>query len=110
MKILRYIERVNLLKSTKEKQPNGTYKDTYQGVSSYPIVKKNIRDEISATIYGSNINKMYSISSALGDLEEYLLTKVNNKEDNVSLYYIEYKNSKYKITSVTDNDVVIERL
>lgn len=110
MKILRYIEKVDLLKSTKEKQANGTYIDVFKGISSYPIVKKNLRDEISATIYGSNINKMYSISSPLGDLEDFLLSKVNNKEDNVSLYFIKYKGSKYKITSVTDNDVIIERL
>lgn len=110
MKLIRHIEKVNLLKSSKEKQANGTYIDTFKGISSYPIVKKNLRDEISATIYGSNINKMYSISSPLGDLEEYLLSKVNNKEDNVSLYCIEYKNSKYKITSVTETDIIIDRI
>lgn len=110
MKILKYLEKVNLLKSTKTKQPNGTYKKSFDNLNSYNIVKKNLKDQISATIYGANINKMLSISSPLGDLEKLLLTKVNNEEDNVSLYFIEIDEVKYKIKSVTNYNVIIERL
>ena len=53
---------------------------------------------------------MYNISTALGDLESFLIPKVDNKKDNISLYFIELENSKYKIKSVTSSGIVIERL
>ena len=53
---------------------------------------------------------MYAISTPLGDLEEYLIPKVDNVEDNISLYYIKIGGSKYKIVSVVSNQIKIERL
>lgn len=110
MKLIRYLESVKLLKSSNEKQENGTYIKTFAKINDYKVQVKTLDDEVNATIYGANINKMFSINTPLQDLEEYLLPKVDNVEDNISLYFIEYKNSKYKIVSVTKNEMKIERL
>ena len=110
MKLIRYLKEVKLLKSTPQKQSNGTYVDVYVEIEKYKVQQNTLNDEVSATIYGSNVVKMLSIGTALGDLESFLQEKVNNKEDNISLYFIKIKNSIYKIRSVTDNSVVIERL
>ena len=53
---------------------------------------------------------MWLISTALKDLENYLKTKVDNKEDNLSLYFIILDNTRYKIVSVKDNGIKIERV
>lgn len=110
MKLIRYLENVDLLKSVNEKQPNGNYVKTFNIIDTYRIVKKTLNDQISATIYGADIDKMLSISSPLGNLETLLLSKVNNKEDNISLYFIKIDDVKYKIKSVTNYNVIIERL
>lgn len=110
MKLVRYLKDITLLKSTPEKQSNGTYVDKYKEIANYKVQQNTLNDEVSATIYGSNVVKMLSIGTALGDLETYLQDKVNNKEDNISLYFIRIKNSVYKIKSITDNSVIVERL
>ncbi len=65
---------------------------------------------MSASIYGSNLVNVKRISSPLKDLEKFLLTKVNNKKDNVSKYFIFVNGVIYKIISVTDSRVDIERI
>lgn len=110
MKLVRYLEPAKLLKSVREKQTNGAMIDTYSDIQLYKIQANTLNDEVSATIYGSNVVNMLSISTALGNLEELLQTKINNKKDNISLYFIEYNNSIYKIKSVSDNSIIIERL
>lgn len=69
-----------------------------------------MNDEISASIYGSGLINVKRLSSPLGDLEKYLLEKVNNKKDNVSKYFIFINDVVYKIISVTESRVDIERL
>lgn len=110
MKLVRYLEKVELLKSTNEKQSNGAIVKTFSKIKDYRIQKKKLQDEVSATIYGADINKMWNITSPLKDLEKYLIPKVDNKEDNISLYYIKLDNSKYKIKSVEEDGIVIERI
>ena len=110
MKLVRYLEEVELVKSTNVKQPNGTEVKTFTHIGNYKIQKKRLDDEVSATIYGANITKMWDISTALGDLESYLIPKVENQKDNISLYFIVLKNTRYKINSVKDNSITIERL
>lgn len=110
MKLLRYLKEVNLLKSTNIKQPNGTFKKTFDIINSYKVSIKTLDDEVNATIYGANIEKMKSISTALSDLENYLIPKVDNEEDNISLYFIQIDRTRYKINSVTSNEVKIERV
>lgn len=107
--LLRYLKPITLKKASKNKQANGTYKNTYSDIKTYRVQLQNITDdEISATIYGAKISKMLRLSSPLSDLEEYLLPKVDNKQDNISDYYIEYRNKTYKIVSVSEDRIDIE--
>ena len=53
---------------------------------------------------------MWDISTPLKDLEEYLIPKVDNQEDNISLYFIELEGSRYKINSARINGITIERV
>jgi ABC-type transporter MlaC component len=51
---------------------------------------------------------MLRIKSVRNTLEDYLYTKVNNKEDNISFYYIILNNKKYKIVSVNAKGIDLE--
>ena len=110
MKLLRYLETVGLYKIVKKKQPNGSYINDYELVKSYKVQKQNINDQVSATIYGASITKMFKISTPLLTLEKYLLPKVDNKEDNISLYTIKVDNNMYRIRSVLESGIEIERI
>lgn len=110
MKLIRYLQKAELVKSTNIKQENGTYIKTFTKIKDYQVQEKSLDDEVNATIYGANIVKMLNISSPLGDLEKYLITKVDNKEDNISLYFIKLNNTRYKINSVVKSGVTIERV
>lgn len=108
---LRYLVNVSLKKSNKEKQPNGSYISTYENVKDYKVQKKDLTDdEISASMYGADVIKMYRISSPRKKLEKYLLPKVDNISDNVSKYFVFLDNTKYQIISVKDSWVDISRL
>ena len=107
--LLRYLKKITLKKATKTKQANGTYKNVYEDIQSYNVQMQNLTDdEISATIYGAKINKMLRLTSPLNKLEKYLLPKVDNKQDNISSYYIEQDDKTYKITSVSNDRIDIE--
>lgn len=110
MKLLRYLEEVALYKLTKTKQPNGSYVNDYKLVSKYKVQKQNLNDQVSATIYGANITKMFKISTPLLSLEKYLLPKVDNKEDNISLYTIKINDNMYRIRSVLESGIEVERI
>lgn len=110
MRMIRYLEEVELVKAVEEKQPNGTKIKTFSHIGDYRIQKKSLEDEVSASIYGANITRMWNIASPLGDLEEYLIPKVDNKEDNISLYFIMLGTTRYKINSVKDSGIDIERV
>lgn len=110
MKLIRYLEDAELLKSVNTKQDNGFVTKEFSHVNTHKIQIKTIKDEVNATIYGADIVRMFEISTPLGDLEKYLITKVDNKEDNISLYFIKINNTRYKINSVTQTSITIERL
>lgn len=108
---LRKLRTCILQKSIKEKQANGTYIDKYVDVDCYKISLQELLDEVSANIYGANINKTYRISSPYNKLEFFLSTKlVDNNEDNISKYFIYYNNKRYKIVSVKMRWIDIELL
>lgn len=109
MKLIRNLIEVKLLKAIKTKASNGTYIKTFNYINSYNIEKQDLTDEVSATIYGASIDKMLRISSPLNDLEKYLIPKVENEADNISLYYIQIGNVKYKINSVKESGITLER-
>ena len=106
--LLRYIENAKLKKATKTKQSNGTYIETLEDIKTYRIQEQELNDEISATIYGANVYKMIRIKSVKQELENYLYTKLNNKQDNISFYYIFINNKKYKIVSVNASGIDLE--
>ena len=107
--LLRYLKPITLKKAEKEKQSNGTYKNTYNKIEDYRVQIQDLTDdEVSATIYGASITKMLRLSSPLNKLEQYLLPKVDNKSDNISQYYIFYGDRTYKIVSVSNTRIDIE--
>jgi hypothetical protein len=107
--LLRYLKPTTLHKAEKTKQKNGIYTNSYTKINDYKVQTQNLTDdEVSATIYGANINKMLRLSSPLHELEKYLLPKVDNKTDNISLYYIKYNDKLYKINAVAEDRVDIE--
>lgn len=106
--LLRYLERATLQKATKVAQTNGTYTQTLTNEAIYNVQEQELTDEISASIYGANIYKMIRIKSVKHELEDYLYTKVNNKEDNISNYYIKINNRTYKVKSVSLKGIDLE--
>ena len=106
--LLRYINQATLKKATKTKQTNGTYKETLEDVKKYNVQVQELTDEISASIYGANVYKMIRIKSIRSELEDYLYTKVNNKSDNISNYYVFINKRKYKIVSVNPKGIDLE--
>lgn len=106
--LLRRLEKIALKKVVKTKQSNGSYVETFQKIKDYDIQRQELDDEISANIYGANIVNMLRIKSPLKNLECYLNTKLNNKSDNISQYYIFINEAKYRIKSVNSKGVVIE--
>lgn len=106
--LVRRLETITLKKGTKTKQANGSYLETYEKIKDYQIQKQELDDEISASIYGANIVNMLRIKSPLKDLETFLKTKLNNKADNISQYYIFINDAKYRIKSVNSKGVTIE--
>lgn len=108
---LRKLENCILQSSIKEKQNNGTCKNYYVDIKNYKIELQELTDQVSANIYGANINKTYRIVSPYHELENYLLTKLtSNSEDNISKYFISFKGNRYKIVAVKTGWVDIELL
>lgn len=110
MKQIRYLKNIELLKSSRKKQPNGTYIDDYDVINKYNAQLNQLTDEVSASIYGTDVVKMLSVSTALKDLEKLLMTKLNNKDDNIALYYIRYNNFIYKVMSVSEKSIMVEMI
>lgn len=106
--LLRYLVEAVVYKATIEKQPNGRPMETLIKVRSFGVQEQELDDEISASIYGANIHKMLRIKSPIHTIENYLYQKVNNKEDNISNYYVMIKSRKYKIVSVNSKGVDLE--
>lgn len=106
---LRYSKNAELKKVSKTKQPNGTYIETLDLISSYSIQTQEISDEVSVSMYGADIYKMLRIMSINKELEAYLKPKVNDTNDNITLYCVFIDNIKYKIKSVRENwiDIII---
>lgn len=108
MQLKRLVE-CSLNLKIREKQPNGTYKETGRTlIDNYKVEKEELVDQVSATIYGANVNKTYRLHSNLRKLENYLLEKVNHDEDNVSKYFITIGNDNFKIVAVKKKWIDVE--
>lgn len=99
---LRYLQKCRLIKGSKEKQANGSFKLTYSTIGEYKVQVQKVTDSISATIYGADINRMYRFTSPLKDLETYLADKFNYSDDNVTNYFLEL-DKRYTIIAINDN-------
>ena len=108
MKQLRYLKTIELDKGTTTTQSNGARITAYVKVGDYRIQTQELTDEISASIYGADIDRMYRISSPRYILENYLAGKNNNSDDNVSLYTIVFNRNRYKIRAVKEHWIDIE--
>jgi capsular polysaccharide biosynthesis protein len=94
--------------ATKTKQANGSYVEEYTKVTDYKVILQELVDEVSASMYGANLNKTYRVSSPRETLEIYLQGKLNNTSDNISKYFLFIQDKQYKIVSVKEHWVDIE--
>ena len=107
---LRYLRKVMLKKGNKKIQANGELVLEYETIKNYDVQIQNVEDSVSASMYGSDINKMLRLKSPNKLLENFLISKLNNKEDNISNYYIFLDDSVYKISAVNLYKVDVERI
>ena len=110
MKQLTRLESIKLYRIGKEILPDGDSQETEILVGSYKVVIQELNDNVSATLYGADINKILRISSVNKILEILLKEKLNNTSDNISKYRISYGTSKYKVKDVKSKYIDIERL
>lgn len=99
---LRYLKTIWLDSITRSKAANGSPVITFAHISSHQIQRQEIDDEISASIYGADINNMLRISSPHHELETLLYGKVNLSSDNITNYAIEIDTFVYEIRSVKE--------
>ena len=107
---LRRLKSVKLVKIARVKESNGSYIDSSEDIATFKVMIQELVDEVSASIYGADINKTLRIFSLRGELEYYLNQKANNTSDNISKYLIVINNMKYKIQSVKESWVDIQLL
>ena len=110
MKQLTRLESIKLYRIGKETLPDGDVRETETQIGTYKVVIQELNDNVSATIYGANINKILRISSVNKILEILLKEKLNNTSDNISKYRISYGISKYKVKDAKSRYIDIERL
>lgn len=109
--LIKNLEKATLKKATKTRTNTGNLVNTeYEKIDDFRIQEQVLQDEITSTMYGADVNKMLRIASPLHRLERYLLPKVDNIEDNISNYYLFYKDVQYKIVAVRDYYIDISRL
>ena len=109
--LIKNLEKATLKKGIKERTSTGNLiVDRYEVINDYRIQEQTLQDEVTSTIYGADVNKMLRVASPLHRLERYLLPKVDNIEDNVSDYYLFYKDVQYKIVAVRNYYIDLKRL
>lgn len=108
--LIRYLKPITLKRIIPTKQKNGTYIDDYEEIGKYNVSMQELQSEVDAQIYGADINKMLRLKSPNYELENFLYSKLNNTDDNISKYIIFDNNSKYKIKAVSLFKVDVERL
>lgn len=109
--LIKNLEKCTLKKAIKIKTSTGNIIiSDYEKINDYRIQEQILQDEVTSTIYGSDVNKMKRIASPLHRLETYLLPKVDNIEDNIKDYYIFYKEIQYKIVAVREYFIDMQRI
>lgn len=97
---LRYLEPCWLCLREKTRQDNGAVTETFEMIKRYLIQVQDLYDEVSASIYGADLNKTMRITSPKNVLESFLMDKINFTTDNVTNYAIRKGNFIYEILSV----------
>lgn len=97
---LRYLETCYLCSRKKVRQPNGSITENISQIDSYQVQVQDLYDEVSASIYGADLNKTIRICSPHFSLEKDLLNKINFNADNITNYCIELGRFVYEILSV----------
>ena len=101
MKLTR-LKEIILYRTTKITLPDGERTDSYdEGKSYQAIIQYLMNDRVAVAIYGADIDKIHRICTLHNELENFLISKVRNKEDNVSNYVIKYNGNYYNILKVT---------
>lgn len=88
--------------------PDGERTEQLDEGTSYQALIEYLDDEVAAATYGADITKVQRIGTVHNELENLLLSKVNNSDDNISKYIIEYKNNKFSILRVTPRYIDIK--
>ena len=109
MKQLTRLESIELYRIGKETLPDGDVQETETQIGTYKVVIQELNDNVSATIYGADINKILRISSVNKILEILLKEKLNNTFDNISKYKISYGNNKYKVKDIKTRYIDIKK-
>ena len=107
---LRYLIDVQLDKGSREKQSNGSILVTYEKVDDYKVQLQELTDEVSAAIYGADVERMYRLTSPNNSLERFLFSKVNNTSDNISMYSLLINSVRYKVKVVRRHWIDVEIL
>lgn len=101
MKLTR-LKEIILYRTTKITLPDGERTNSYdEGKSYQAIIQYLMNDRVAVTTYGADIDKIHRICTLHNELENFLISKVRNKEDNVSNYVIKYNGNYYNILKVT---------
>ena len=107
MKLIR-LQNIILYKVTKEPLPDGDRNETLDTGTPYQALIQYLDDEVAVATYGADVSKVNRIATINNELEKLLIPKVNNRDDNISNYIIEYNNNKYSILKVTPRYIDIK--
>ena len=93
MKITR-LEPIELYKSVRTTLPDSQRTESLELVQNYlGIIQYLYNDEVAVAMYGADIAKIHRIATIYNELENFLIPKVKNKNDNVSNSIIKYNDT-----------------
>ena len=100
MKLTR-LEEIVLYKTIKITKPDGERTDSYdEGKTYQALIQYLTNDRVAVETYGADVDKIHRVSTLHNELEKFLVSKVRNKQDNVSNYVIKYNGNYYSILKV----------
>ena len=100
MKLTR-LEEIVLHKIVKVTLPDGERTDSYdEGTPYQALIQYLTNDRVAVATYGADVDKIHRVSTLHNELEKFLISKVRNKQDNVSNYVIKYNGNYYNILKV----------
>lgn len=88
--------------------PDGERTEQLDEGTPYQALVEYLDDEVAHAIYGADITKVQRLGTIHNELENILLPKINNNDDNISKYIIEYKGNKFSILRVTPKFIDIK--